>query len=97
MNLKLTEGDKMKTSTIRKKVVEEVNQIPEEKLPQILDLIHHFRIGLQLAKKKDHRITSYAGCWKDMPEEVYREFVNEISQRRHTAFSRRRNSEADIG
>jgi len=90
MSHKLTEGNKMKISTIREKVVEEVNQIPEEKLAQILDLIHHFRIGLQLSRKKHSRITSYAGCWEDMPEDIYIELINEISQRRHTAFSRRR-------
>ena len=87
----------MKTSTIREKVVEEVNQIPEEKLPQILDLIHHFRVGLQLSRKQADKITNYAGCWKDMPEDIYKEFINEISKRRHFAFSRRRDHEADIG
>ena len=87
----------MKTSTIREKVVEEVNQIPEEKLPQILDLIHHFRIGLQLSRKEPDKITNFAGCWKDMPEVIYQEFIYEISQRRRTAFSRRLNREADIG
>ena len=86
----------MKTSTIREKVVEEVNQIPEERLPQVLDLIHHFRISLQFSRKKTDKITTYAGCWKDMPEDIFQDFINEISQRRQTSFSRRRNREANI-
>ncbi len=87
----------MKISTIREKVVEEVNQIPEERLPQILDLIHHFRVGLQFSRKKTDKITNYAGCWKDMPEDLYQDFMSEVSQRRQAAFSRRRNRETNVG
>ncbi|NIU02102.1 MAG: hypothetical protein GWN01_14700 [Nitrosopumilaceae archaeon] len=86
----------MKISSIREKVVKEVNQIPEEKLAQVLDLIHHFRLGLQLSKKKTAKVTDFAGCWKDMPEDVYQDFIRDITQRRHTAFSRRKNRETDI-
>jgi hypothetical protein len=87
----------MKTYSIRDKVVEEVNQIPEEKLEPILDLIHHFRIGLQISKKQTLKITDFSGCWKDIPEDLYRDFIHEINQRRHTAFSGRRTRETDIG
>lgn len=83
----------MKISSIREKVVEEVKQIPEEKLPQILDLIHRFRLGLQFSRKPTDKITSYAGCWKDMPEDIYQDFMSEVNQRRHTAFSGRRKRE----
>lgn len=79
----------MKTSSIRERVVEEVNQILEEKLEQILDLIHHFRLGLQISKKKNTTITDFAGCWKDMPEAVYQDFIDEITKRRQMAFSAR--------
>ena len=85
----------MGITTIREKVVEEVNQIPEEKLPYILDLIHHFRIGLQLSRKRSAQ--TFAGCWQDMPENQYDDFLNEINERRKNAFSKRRGNEADIG
>lgn len=87
----------MKTSTICEKVVDEIKQIPEERQQQILDVIHQFRIGLQVSKKKTHKIGNYAGCWKDMPEDMYRDFLNEVNQRRHTAFSGRRDHETKVG
>ena len=87
----------MKTSTIREKVVEEVNQIPEERLPQILDLIYHFRIGLQFSKGRKDKTADFAGSWKDMPEALYQDFMSEVSRRRKSAFSRRRNLDANIG
>ena len=87
----------MKTASIREKVVEEVNLIPEEKMPQILDLIRHFRIGLEFSRKKSHKNRNFAGSWKDMSDEMYDEFVNEINQRRRSAFSRRQERETHIG
>lgn len=87
----------MKSSSLREKVVEEVNQIPEEKLAPVLELIHHFRLGLQISKKKAAKATEFAGCWKDMPEEAYRDLIDEITKRRQMAFSGRGNREADIG
>lgn len=87
----------MKVSSIREQVVEEVNQIPEEKLAQILDLIHHFRLGLQLSKRKTTEVTDFAGSWKDMPEEIYQDFIRDMAHRRNMAFSRRKNRGTDIG
>ncbi len=37
----------------------------------------------------------YAGSWKDMPEAVYQDFINEVAQRRSQAFSRRQDRETD--
>ncbi len=87
----------MKTSILRKKVVEEINQIPNEKLAEILDLIHHFRLGLQSTDKNKTTLMDFSGCWNDMPEEVYQDFMHDITERRHTAFSGRENREAGIG
>lgn len=87
----------MKTSTIYEKMVDEIKQIPEERQKQIFDIIHHFRIGLQISQKNTHQPGNYAGCWKDMPQDIYEDFLNEVNQRRHTAFSRRRDIETDNG
>lgn len=87
----------MKSSKIREMVMEEIRGIPEEKLPQIFDIIHHFRIGLEVAKSRESQIHDYSGCWKDMPEDMYQDFLNEVNQRRRKAFSGRRNFEASVG
>ena len=84
----------MKTSATRHKILKEVERIPEEKLPELLDLIHDYRVGLQPTEDKSE--ITYAGSWKDMPDDVYQDFIDEIAQRRSQAFSRRRDREADF-
>jgi len=87
----------MQKSTIRDRAVEELKLIPEHKLSEVCDFIHYFRIGLQKSKGNMGQIMKFAGCWKDMPEEVFNEFLAEICERRKQAFTGRRSSEAGIG
>ncbi|MEW6380727.1 MAG: hypothetical protein AB1611_14120 [bacterium] len=86
----------MKESGLRDKVIEEIDLIPEHKLSEIYDLVHYFRIGLQQSKEGANPIMKFAGCWQDMPDEEFTEFLEEIGQRRKHAFSGRRNNEAGI-
>ncbi len=87
----------MGKSIMRDRVIKELKLIPEYKLSELYDFIHYFRIGLQKSKGNMDQIMKFAGCWKDMSEEVFNEFLKEISQRRKQAFSRRRSGEACIG
>ena len=87
----------MEKTIIRDRVMEEIKLIPEHKLSEVYDFIHYFRIGLQKSKGNMGQIMKFAGCWKDMPEEVFNEFLAEIRERRKQAFTRRRSSEAGIG
>ena len=87
----------MGKSVIRDKVIEELKLIPEYKLSEIYDFIHYFRIGLQESKGNIDKIMEFAGCWKEMSENLFNEFLEEIRQRRNLAFSRRRNDEASTG
>jgi len=87
----------MKNSTIREKVLNEIDKIPEDKLTNILDLIHHFRIGLQHSREGDIKVEDFSGCWEDMPDSVYENFLTQLKERRGTAFSRRRNRETNLG
>lgn len=86
---------KVEASVMRDRVVEEIKLVPDHKLTEIYDLIHYFRVGLQSARNVD-QIMGFAGCWKDMPDNVFYEFLQEIAQRRSRAFSRRRSSETSI-
>lgn len=83
----------MGESIIRERVIEEIKLIPEHKLLEIYDFLHYFRIGLQKSIENIDQIMSFAGCWEDMPEEVFSDFLEEIAQRRTQAFLRRRSSE----
>ena len=84
----------MKTITVLERVLEEIKLIPTEKLPEILDIVHYFRIGLQFSSANSNRTANFAGCWRDMPDDLYSEFVTEITDRRQAAFSWRRDREA---
>ena len=87
----------MEVSTLRNKVLEEIKRIPENKLTVLYDFLHYFRLGLQNAQGNADHIMKFAGCWKDMPEEVFTTFSEDIAQRRRQAFSRRRRGEASTG
>jgi hypothetical protein len=87
----------MAKSAIRDRVISEVELIPEHKLSEIFDFIHYFRVGLQKSKGNFEQIMQFAGCWKDMPEDTFNNFLVEIRRRRKQAFSKRRSGEARTG
>ncbi len=87
----------MGESIIRDRVIDEIKRIPENKLSEVYDFLHFFRLGLQKSKGPVEQTIKFAGCWNDMPDEVFNDFFEEITQRREMAVSRRRRSEASIG
>jgi len=84
------------TNDTKQKVVNELDQIPQEKLPEIYDLIHHYRLGLEQRGGQGQRtqILALAGSWRDMSEEHFTTFLQEIRDRRSRAFRRRRDDES---
>lgn len=80
----------------RERVIEEVQLIPEEKLTELFDFLHYFRLGLQKSKGSSSEIMKFAGCWKEIPEEIFQEFTEEIKQRRKNGFTGRRARETSI-
>jgi len=94
-------GDKeeaiMTTVTLRRKVIEEIQNLPEEKLREIYNVIHFFRVGVESVKSTHHdNIMTFAGCWDDIPDEEFHTFLLEITNRRSNAFSGRNHREAVI-
>jgi len=73
----------------KQKVVDELEQIPREKLPEIYDLIHHYRVGLEQSGSRRDQILALAGSWKEMPEEEFNAFLDDVATRRSKAFHRR--------
>jgi hypothetical protein len=80
----------------RNKLIDEISRIPDERLPDIYNLIHYFRLGLNVKEKNPAKILKLAGSWKDMPEEDFDDFLEEIRTRRKNAFLSRRNRETSI-
>lgn len=81
----------MATTALRVKVIEEIQQMPEEKLGELYDVLHFFRIGLQQspASSQEDAVMAFAGCWKDMPNEEFDAFLGDMTTRRTKAFSGR--------
>ena len=83
----------MNPTTLRLKVIEEIQRLPEEKLSELYDVIHFFRIGIEQTKRSPNTIMRFAGCWEDMSEHDFEAFLTEITERRSNAFSGRNQRE----
>lgn len=79
----------MVISALRGKVIEEIGQIPEVRLPEVYTLLHFFRLGVETTHHAPQDIMQFAGRWQDMPDEDFQEFLREIQERRQCAFSGR--------
>lgn len=81
-------------SAERKRIIEEIEQIPENKLEEVYHLVRNYRIEqgkTELeAKPIIKPVMKYAGIWEGMPDEEFNEFLEEIRTRRREAFSSRR-------
>jgi hypothetical protein len=87
----------MTASELRTKVIHEIEAVPDEQLIPLYMFIHYFRLGLEKEQKaQEEDMMQFAGCWKDMADEDFQEFLAEIEHRRHHAFSERDNRETLI-
>jgi hypothetical protein len=77
-------------------LIEEIRLVPQEKLPQLYDFIHFFRLGLETVQNDPEQIMRFAGCWQDMADEEFEDFSQEIVARRRQAFSGRTSRETII-
>ena len=85
----------MANTALRVKVIEEIQQMPEEKLSEIYDVLHFFRIGVQHTPASSHENTvmAFAGCWGEMTNEEFDALLNDMTTRRTRAFSGRSSHE----
>ena len=74
----------MATTAIRAQVIEGIQHMPEEKLDELYDQLHFFRIGLQHipASSSDNTVMAFAGCWKDMSDEDFDALLDDMTMRR---------------
>jgi hypothetical protein len=88
----------MTSLQIKDKVLQEIDLIPDDKLPDVYNFIHYFRLGLEKAGLSDTKSNlAFAGSWQDMSDEMFNDFTAEIKERRHQAFTRRRGHEGSAG
>lgn len=77
-------------------VIEEIRLVPKNRLLDVYNFIHFFRLGLDNTQDNTEDIMRFAGCWQDMPEEEFEQFSQEIKERRRQAFSGRAPRESII-
>lgn len=87
----------MTSILIKSKILQEIDLIPEDRLTDLYNFIHYFRLGLKKSSQLTKLVLAFAGCWKDMPDEMFNDFTAEIRQRRHQAFAQRRENEGIAG
>ncbi len=82
----------MTSTQLRKKLREEILNIPDSRLQEVFDFIHFFRLGLeQDTPSVAPDVMRFAGAWEDMQD--FDTFEADLQQRRRTAFKSRRNNE----
>ncbi len=86
----------MDSLNLRTKVITEINLVPEEKLAELYNLIHYFRLGVEVSKASLEQNMKFAGCWNDMSDEMFANFQEEIITRRQQAFLARRSDETSL-
>ena len=73
----------MDSFLMKSKVLQEIDRIPEDRLADLYNFIHYFRLGLERSQPTNPKpILAFAGCWKDMPDEMFDDFTAEIRRRR---------------
>jgi hypothetical protein len=75
----------------REQLYDEIRMIPENRLSELYQVLHYFRLGLGLGLEKrktipKKNILTFAGAWKDMPEDCCQYLMQDIEQRRSNAF-----------
>lgn len=69
----------------RDKLINEINLLPEDKLTEVYNFIHYFRLGTEKTKQNKDNILSFSGAWENMNDE----YLSDISERRSNTFSSR--------
>lgn len=83
---------KMTSETIiRNKIFQRISRFPLEQLTEI----EKFLKKLESHNNKKKKILSYAGAWKDMDDEVFAQFTNELITRRQKNKRRANEKSAD--
>lgn len=74
----------------RQQLAEEIASIPDDKLTDLFDLIHRYRLNLDAQASNDgSERNAFAGIWADMADKDFYGLSRDIEERRRNAFSNR--------
>ncbi len=72
----------MKPDSIKKQMIDELENIPEDKLQLLLELIRSSKSVLSDLQPKRKAITDYAGSWKEIDSDQYNAMIKELRDRK---------------
>jgi hypothetical protein len=79
-------------ASVKEKIIKEVEKIPEEKINELYNVVHLFRVGVESKKKaaKDRhsKAANFFGIWKNMSSEE-NAVIEEIQARRKRTYRTR--------
>ena len=79
----------MTSSITKDKLINEISLLPADKLGEIYDFIHYFRLGTEKNRQNEPDLLSFSGSWQGMNDEDFDSYLADISERRRQAFSGR--------
>lgn len=70
-------------------IMQEIRQVPNEKLEEVYKFVKS--LNKNTSGKNSHKkdLMSYAGSWKDMNDEDFKDFIKETKRTRKNLFSRK--------
>ena len=84
----------MTLSILKNRLLNEIELLPEDKLTDLYNVIHYFRLGAEKNKgENDNDLLSFSGSWNDMNDEIFNDYLLDITKMRNRAFRDRRNDE----
>lgn len=71
----------MDSSTLRNKVLEEIQLVSEDLLPDLYNLIHQLRVSSEESEANVEKIMRHAGAWSDMSGDEFADLSEELRTR----------------
>ena len=72
----------MNATVLQRKVMDEIQAIPVERLLELYDVIHFFRIGAERTTPMMPDVMRFAGCWSDLSDDEFDDLLTDMAARR---------------
>jgi len=79
----------MTVPVTREKLINEISLLSEDKLGEVYNFIHYFRLGTEKTTPNKDNILSFSGSWESMDDDVFNGYLSDIVTRRNKAFRSR--------